>query len=298
MNTIVTQAALRKPERISVNQESAMFRDIAVNLSTDEQHDPAAEYALSVASIFEAHVTATAFALEPAVPGSVFENVSAGLLDTQRAEAKSTAEAAIRRFQSKAREAGISTECRLVPGPLLDACDYFSRIARVSDLAVVAQDQPDKSGAEDLFIEAALFGSGRPVLVVPYLQKVPLKLNRILLCSDGGPHAARAIADAMPLLQRAKAVELFTVYDRDRPRELRGADLAHHLARHKLKVELKNAVANDGDVANTILSYAADSSADVIVMGGYGHSWLREFVLGGVTREILSSMTVPTLMAH
>jgi len=297
MNTIVTQAALRKPERISVNQESAMFRDIAVNLSTDEQHDPAAEYALSVASIFEAHVTATAFALEPAVPGSVFENVSAGLLDTQRAEAKSTAEAAIRRFQSKAREAGISTECRLVPGPLLDACDYFSRIARVSDLAVVAQDQPDKSGAEDLFIESALFGSGRPVLVVPYVQKTPTKLDRILLCWDGGLHAARAIADAMPLLQRAKTVELLTIH-RERPFEVPGADLAHHLARHKLKVEIKNLMGNDIDVANTILSYVADSSADLIVMGGYGHSRLREFVLGGVTRKILSSMTVPTLMAH
>ena len=297
MNTIVTQTALGKPERISADQESAKFRDIAVNLSTDGENDPAAEFALSVASIFEAHVTATAFALDPAVPGSVFESVVAGLLDTQLAEAKSTAEAAIRRFQSKVEKAGISAECRLVPAALLEACDYFRRIARVSDLAVIVQEQPDKPGAEDLFIEAALFGSGRPVLIVPYVQKEPMKLDRILLCWDGGLHAARAVADAMPLLQRAKTIELLTIHP-ERPFEVPGADLAHHLARHKLKVQIKNVIGRDIDVANTILSYVADSSVDLIVMGGYGHSRLREFVLGGVTREILSSMTVPTLMAH
>jgi nucleotide-binding universal stress UspA family protein len=77
-----------------------------------------------------------------------------------------------------------------------------------------------------------------------------------------------------------------------------GADIAHHLARHGAKVELKSIVTAQTDVANTILSHAADTSADLLVMGGYGHSRLREFILGGVTREILRSMTVPTLMSH
>ncbi len=77
-----------------------------------------------------------------------------------------------------------------------------------------------------------------------------------------------------------------------------GADIAHHLARHGLNVELRNIAAGDVDVPNVILSDAADHDADLIVMGGYGHSRLREFVLGGATRGILSSMTVPTLMSH
>jgi nucleotide-binding universal stress UspA family protein len=77
-----------------------------------------------------------------------------------------------------------------------------------------------------------------------------------------------------------------------------GAEIAHHLARHGAKVAVKSIVTSETDVANTILSHAADSSADFLVMGGYGHSRLREFILGGVTREILSSMTVPTLMSH
>jgi len=80
--------------------------------------------------------------------------------------------------------------------------------------------------------------------------------------------------------------------------ELPGADLGEHLARHGFKVEIKRLVAPDIDVANTILSHAADSAADFIVMGGYGHSRLREFVLGGATRGILESMTVPVLISH
>ena len=80
--------------------------------------------------------------------------------------------------------------------------------------------------------------------------------------------------------------------------EVAGADLGQHLARHGLKVDLKRMISLDTDVAAIVLSYAADSSADMIVMGGYGHSRLREFVLGGVTRGILSAMTVPTLLSH
>jgi nucleotide-binding universal stress UspA family protein len=80
--------------------------------------------------------------------------------------------------------------------------------------------------------------------------------------------------------------------------ELPDADIARHLARHELNVDLTRIVTEGTDVANTILSYAADVSADFIVMGGYGHSRLREFILGGVTRELLSSMTIPTLMSH
>jgi nucleotide-binding universal stress UspA family protein len=86
--------------------------------------------------------------------------------------------------------------------------------------------------------------------------------------------------------------------ERPKSDELPGADIAEHLARHELKVDLKRIVTGDTDVASTILSHAADVAADFMVMGGYGHSRLREFILGGVTRGILSSMTVPTLMSH
>src|SRR6185312_5943658 len=120
-----------------------------------------------------------------------------------------------------------------------------------------------------------------------------------MVCWDGSRAAARAIADSLPLIRKAKIVEIVIVTNgRHKGDELPGVDLGQHLARHGLKVDVKRIASPDIDVASTILSYAADSSADLIVMGGYGHSRLREFVLGGATRGILQSMTVPVLMSH
>ena len=121
-------------------------------------------------------------------------------------------------------------------------------------------------------------------------------------CWDGSRSAARAAADALPFLRRGTLVEVVTVAGEPaKSDEMPGADIAHRHpggGRHGVKVELKRIVTAETDVANTILVHAADSSADFLVMGGYGHSRLREFVLGGVTRGILTSMTVPTLMSH
>ena len=152
---------------------------------------------------------------------------------------------------------------------------------------------------EEIIAETALFESGRPVILVPYIQKAPLKLDNVMVCWDGSRPATRAIADSMPLLERAGLVELVIVAnERGKQDEIAGADMGQHLARHGLKVDVKRIAGGDIDVADTLLSHAADSAADFIVMGGYGHSRLREFVLGGVTHSILRSMTAPALMAH
>ena len=150
-----------------------------------------------------------------------------------------------------------------------------------------------------MIITAAIFNSGRPVLIVPYIQTDGIRLNRVMICWDGSRNAARAIADAQPFLMRAKAIELVTVVSADiKSDEMGDVDIARHLARHYPKVEVANITATDLDVPNAILSHAADTSADFIVMGGYGHARLREFILGGATRGILATMTIPTLMSH
>jgi nucleotide-binding universal stress UspA family protein len=135
--------------------------------------------------------------------------------------------------------------------------------------------------------------------VVPYIQKAAVKLDRIIVAWDASRNAARAVADALPLLVKAKAIDVVIVAsERPKSDEIAGADIGQHLARYGLRVEVKRIVATDTDVADTLLSHAADTAADFMVMGGYGHSRLREFVLGGVTRGILSSMTIPVLMSH
>jgi nucleotide-binding universal stress UspA family protein len=280
-------------------QGPAMIKDLVVNLSASNGADPASDYAISVADAFRAHAFGIAFAYEPILPPSVMGGLPPEIIESQRAEGENAANAVIAGFEESARRAGLSAQSRMIPTSLAGAADVFGRIARRFDLAVVGQAEPDTVAPQELIIEAALFESGRPVLVVPYIQKQGLKLDRVLVCWDASRNAARAIADAMPFLRRSKAIDVIVVAtERPKSDELPGADIAHHLARHELKVDLKRIVSGGTDVASTILSYAADSAADFIVMGGYGHSRLREFILGGATRGILSAMTVPTLMSH
>ena len=275
-----------------------MLKDIVVNLGLGE-HDPAGAVAVSLGEMFNAHVLGLAFAYEPVVPGAVMGSIPAEYIEMQRAESGAKANAAIARFEELARRAGISYERRVLEATLSSASDQFGRLARRFDLVVVGQPSREQGGPEEILDEGALFESGRPVIVVPFIQKGGLNLERIMVCWDGSRAASRAIADSLPLLHKAKQVEVVIVANgRAKSDEVPGADLGQHLARHGLKVDVKRITSPDIDVASTILSYAADSSADFIVMGGYGHSRLREFVLGGVTRGMLESMTVPVLMSH
>jgi nucleotide-binding universal stress UspA family protein len=160
------------------------------------------------------------------------------------------------------------------------------------------QSEPNGVDNDDM-IETSLFQSGRPLIVVPYIQKDGLKLDRVVCCWDGSRAAARAINDALPLLVRATTVDLLIVLnEKTNQNEIRGAEIAKHLARHDVKVQIVPVPAADIDVTNAILSYVAEVSGTLIVMGGYGHAKLREVILGGVTRDMLKSMTVPVFMSH
>jgi nucleotide-binding universal stress UspA family protein len=276
-----------------------MIKDIVVNLKTGDKAGTAGDYAVSVASTFEAHLTGIAFVYDPIVPVSGMGYIPAEVIETQQADNEAAAKAAIDRFNAATNRAGVSAEPLTLSASLAGAGDQFGRIARRFDLVIVGQAEPEGRAVDDLIAEGALFESGRPVIVVPYIQKAPLKLDHVMVCWDGSRPAARAISDAMPLLARAGKVEVVIAgKERGKQDEIAGADMGQHLARHGLNVEVKRITGGNIDVADALLSHAADSGADFIVMGGYGHSRLREFVLGGVTANILRSMTVPALMAH
>jgi nucleotide-binding universal stress UspA family protein len=277
-----------------------MLKDILVNLPVEGPRDVVTSFAASVAARFGAHLTGVAFVYEPLTPVMVDGyGVPAEVIEVQRIENEKAAKAAVTRFDEAVRLAGISGEAHAIDTPVGAAPSTLGSVGRRFDLCVVAQPEPNQPALARLFVEAALFETGRPLLVVPYIQTAPLKLDRIMLCWDGSCSAARAAGDAMPFLAESKVTEIVIVSGEPaKSDELPGADIAHHLARHGLKAEVKRIASPDVDVANTILSYAADQSVDLLVMGGYGHSRLREFILGGVTRGILGSMTFPTLMAH
>ena len=275
-----------------------MIKDIVVNLGLGA-HDPAGNYAISIAAAFEAHVLGVAFSYEPIIPGTVMGGIPPEFIESQRAESDQRAQAAVNHFETEAKRIGVPYETRIIPASISGAADRLGRLARRFDLVVVGQPEREKSVPDEVVDEGVLFESGRPVIFVPFIQKNGLKLDRVMVCWDGSRAATRAIADSLPLLRKAKQVEIVMVANgRAKNGEIAGADLGQHLARHGLSVEVKRITSPDIDVASTILSYAADTSADFLVMGGYGHSRLREFVLGGVTRGLLESMTIPVLMSH
>lgn len=275
-----------------------MIKDIIVNLGLGER-DPAGDFAVSIAETYGAHVLGLAFAYEPVMPGAVMGGIPPDFIESQRSEANDKAMSAIARFEAGARRSGVSFEHRILDASVSGAADQLGRLGRCFDLVVVGQPSREDVIPEEVLEEAALFESGRPVVFVPFIQKGGIKLDRVMMCWDGSRAATRAIADSLPLVDRANQIEVVIIAnERAKSGEVPGADLAAHLARHNLKVDVKFITSPDIDVASTILSHAADTSADLIVMGGYGHSRLREFVLGGATRGILKAMTVPVLMSH
>jgi nucleotide-binding universal stress UspA family protein len=276
-----------------------MVKDLVVNLTGGTSQDFAADYAISIAELFTAHVGGVAFVYEPVIPGSLLGGIPTDLIEAQREENSKVARAAVARFDAATQKAGVSAESRILDASIEGAADLFGRIARRFDISVVGQARPKEGATEELLIEGALFESGRPVVVVPFVQTQGIGLERVLVCWDGSRPATRAIADALPFLQRAKAVDIVAVSgERGKGRELAGTNMARHLARHDIKVELKRINAGDGDIAAAIRSHAAERGAQFMVMGGYGHSRLREFILGGVTRTFLASSTIPVLMSH
>ena len=275
-----------------------MIKDVIVNLSVGAKANSASDYAISLAAALNAHLTGIIFLYGPTMPVS-----RAGYVPPELEVLERHNEAAVKAvresFTAASTRTGVNAESLTVSASLVSAGDQFGQIARRFDLAVVGQAEPETKMVEENIIEAALFDSGGPVIIVPYIQRAPLRLDHIMVCWDGSRAAARAIRDAMPFLRRAGRIEVVNVTnERGKQDQIECADIGAHLAHHGLNVVIKRIPLGDVDVAAVLLSHAADEDVDFIVMGGYGHSRLREFVLGGVTRSMLRTMTAPVLMSH
>lgn len=277
-----------------------MVRDIILNLETDKSRDSVRDYAISIAEAFDSHIAGVAFVDGRNIPGFFMPDFPSSVLASIVAEQEKAARDAVARFETAARRSLLSVEPRLVTQSEFGPPTTFSEMARRFDLSVVMQSNDDQGANNDVLIEATLFNSGRPLIVVPYIQRERLKFDRIVCCWDGSRAAARAINDALPLLKKSEAVELLVVTNEKTAgeREIHGVEIGNHLSRHCIKVEVEMVPAVDIDVADAVLSHVSDCSANMIVMGGYGHSRFREFVLGGTTRGILATMTAPVFMSH
>jgi nucleotide-binding universal stress UspA family protein len=203
-------------------------------------------------------------------------------------------------FEHAASLRGLSAEWRAVADGLESDPALHARYA---DLTILGQIDPDRSDAELIRPrpEHVTLASGRPILVVPYAGLYETVGRRVLIGWNATREATRAVNDAMPLLSAADVVTVLAIDAREGPDahgELPGADISLHLARHGVKATIERTVSAGIPAGDVLLSRAADLGADLLVIGAYGHSRVRELLLGGATRSILRSMTLPVLMSH
>lgn len=277
------------------------YKTILVHVDESHHSDMRIDIAATIAAAENAHLVGAAMT---GISRFLYETVAFNpddpgiepYLDTLRQRATDTLE----KFDKTAQRIGnLSYEKRLVDD---EAAAGLSLHARYCDLVVLGQNDPDAPSAAvgTDFPEGVVINAGCPVLIIPYAGTFKSVGSRVLVAWNGSVEARRAVHDAIPLLRRADIVEVVVFNPAEQPEvygRQPGVDIAIYLARHGIKVDVKEE-STDNDIGDALLSLTTNLGSDLLVMGGYGHSRFREILLGGVTRTILESMTVPVLMSH
>jgi nucleotide-binding universal stress UspA family protein len=278
-----------------------MLKNLLVHVPSERLIRPVIDAAVSLAIARAAHLDAVSIGYETTNVGLAFESGGAAVsavFKIEQERAAERAQAALAVFEAEARNAGITYNLQAFTSTPFEAAESVSALARLHDLTVVLQPERDSDTFDNTIPLAILFQAGGPVLFIPHAHKGSVEPKRIGIAWDGSRLAARAVRDAVPFLARAQAITIISVNEVQTPANASATALATHLAQHGLAAHIERATVDRADVQPTILSIAADTGMDLIVMGAYGHSRLRERILGGVTRAMLDSMTVPTLMSH
>lgn len=205
-------------------------------------------------------------------------------------------------FNERTRAQSVSFEWRGIENLTGDSAISGLESARAADLVIAQQVDPDAAGSQVCNVESLLFESGRPVLFVPYARSVTEPhFKKVIVAWNGSKEAARAAFDALIFLKDAEAVEVLAV-DPDetghRDSGMAGAEIATALSRHDVRVTYRAETSDGVPTGEVIENRVGESGADLLVMGAYGHSRLREFIFGGTTRTMLQSMPVPTFMSR
>jgi nucleotide-binding universal stress UspA family protein len=283
------------------------IKDILVHLDASPRSGVRLGVAAELAGRHDAHLTAVFVIDRPSAawfygdPGGYIDvRLIDEMKDKMRQRVLAEAARVEQEFRERLRRDGIEGEWRLVDGI---TAEVVALHARYADLAILGQHNPDDSPADNpaQVVPATLLSSGRPVLVIPYIGEVASPARTVLVGWKSGREAARALNDALPLLRQAQSVTVLAINPRDGIEgdgAVPAADIALHLARHDVKASAAHTVATEISEGDVLLNHAEEIGADLIVAGGYGHSRLREFAFGGVTRTLLTTMTVPVFLSH
>ncbi len=273
------------------------LKDILVIVDEGQGAADRLAYAGRLADQCDAHLTGLYVTTTPDIPAYVMAQLPPAARAAQAEDAARRLQAARAAFEASAEAGGLASRSQWMAENGVPA-ERAALLGRYADLVVCGQDEPEPSGNGQVSAADLVLAGGRPVLVVPYAFRANGIGRHVLVAWNGSREAARAVADAMPILEAANRVSVLAVDPGDALGDIPGADIALHLARHGITVEASRIGSQGLEPADVLLNRVADLSADMIVMGAYGRSRLRELVLGGVTHDILRHMTVPVLMSH
>ena len=277
-----------------------MYKNLLVNIPTERSPQPVIDGAISLAAHCQARIDAVSVGYESSGLPLAAEGGAAvaAIFEVEREKALERADAALAMFEAQASRAGLIYSSRAISALQGEAAAILGATARLYDLTVVAQPEFARDTFDNTLAQEILYQSGGPVLFMPYTFKGAFQARRVGICWDGSRLAARAVRDAMPLLEQAEAITIITINAANVPADASAAHLVRYLSRLEVPTEIDSVTTQRANIQSSILSLAADDSLNLLVMGGYGHSRLKETVFGGVTRDMLESMTVPTLMTH
>jgi len=280
-----------------------MIKRILVHIPTERPIRPVIDASISLAQQFGAELDALSLGYISTGAAFVVEGAAATVLaanlDLEQRQAAERTAAALAIFDVAARNAGVPYRSRSIEGIPADAADAIGAAARLHDLSVVLQPDVDHYTFDNTISRDILLQAGGPVLFVPYIFNGPFQPKRIGICWDGSRLASRALRDAHPFLARANYLCALSIDASDTtPAEASLEKLRAYLTRYGQPTRVLDMPGAGIDIQPLILSLAADENLDILVLGAYGHSPLREDILGGVTRAMMQIMTLPTLMSH
>lgn len=279
-----------------------MIQTILAHIPTERPIRPIVDASISLASICKASVDAIAtgyISTSTFVINGSSGAAMAAVFEIEQEKANERAMAALAIFETDALQAGISYQCRTIVDLPGEAAASIGAASRLHDLSIVLQTEPGKHTFDNAIPTEVLFQSGGPVLFVPYTFSGVFKPKHIGICWDGSRSAARALRDAGPFLMQADSLSVISVNsDRWTPSDASPEQAVKYLTRYGHPVKYIKSEEARSNIQPSILSLAADENLDMLIMGAYGHSRLQENVLGGVTRAMLETMTIPILMSH
>lgn len=274
------------------------YKTILVHVDTGKHCMQRIESAIELAKRFDAGLVGLHVFSPYAPPGYIMAHMGQEIMEAQEKAAVELMARTKETFHKQVSSAGLEdVEWHTAYDDLVYET---ALLARYTDIIVISQS--DSSGASATavdFPERLVLTAGRPVLILPYAGAFNAIGTRIIIAWNASREATRAVTNAIPFLKLAESVFVLAVNPKGSdPGNIQSEGIVRYLARHGVRVEVNDAHGSEIDVGNELLSRAADLSADLIVMGGYGHSRFKEWVLGGATRTILESMTIPVLMSH